>query len=541
MGKATARSVVLISIDTLRYDCVGLCARRPHLSAYGLADSVATPNLDAFLARSVYFTEALSPAPITTSAHASVMTGLYPARHGARALFTWALADGVRTLAQQLEPQGYSCVAVLEDGDGSFMRAGSGVLNGFDTFFTDERDACRHCAALDGPVLLFLHVWDVHSPYCWSLCEEVRAQDAARRRAEADLCGVLGIEAAAGDDWQAQTAFWRRVSRAARSKLDEREAARLFLDWYVRGVNWFDSVRWPRIVRSLKQAGLYDDAVIVLFGDHGEALLPDGAGLPMWHLSTVLDDALRVPLAVKAPGLAAEQVGGQASLLDVAPTVLDLLGLGSGSLGLDGETDGRSLLPAEGGRAAAREFAFAEAWDKAPALDPRQEEDAGLEARLREVWAPVQACVRTSGAKLLWHPGAPALGRFRTQASGAPDRSQRPRGRLRTLMHERLPTPLVRMLRAATARMHGEGAGTPPDLASPAAWREAPLFLIDLQNDPLELRPRPCGPTGATEEELDLLEGLREYWQGGVTGPAIRLAAGQGPVLRRLKDLGYAD
>jgi predicted AlkP superfamily pyrophosphatase or phosphodiesterase len=68
------RTVVLITIDTLRADRVG---------AYGWA-AARTPALDALAARGIRFTRAFATAPITLPSHASLLTGLYPPGHGSR-------------------------------------------------------------------------------------------------------------------------------------------------------------------------------------------------------------------------------------------------------------------------------------------------------------------------------------------------------------------------------------------------------------------------------------------------------------------------
>ena len=65
------------------------------------------------------------------------MTGLYPARHGARSYFTWGIPGEVNTLGELLAGRGYTTAAVLEDGERNFLRTGTDVLRGFDAFFQD--------------------------------------------------------------------------------------------------------------------------------------------------------------------------------------------------------------------------------------------------------------------------------------------------------------------------------------------------------------------------------------------------------------------
>jgi hypothetical protein len=58
------QSVVLISLDTLRYDYAGVRPEKVHLASYGLTDLLSTPNLDRFFSESADFVECLSPAPL---------------------------------------------------------------------------------------------------------------------------------------------------------------------------------------------------------------------------------------------------------------------------------------------------------------------------------------------------------------------------------------------------------------------------------------------------------------------------------------------
>ena len=77
-GPDRAPDVVIVTWDTVRADRVGTAA--------DTAGPSPTPRLDALAREGVSFAEARSPVPITLPAHASLMTGLFPAAHGARAL-----------------------------------------------------------------------------------------------------------------------------------------------------------------------------------------------------------------------------------------------------------------------------------------------------------------------------------------------------------------------------------------------------------------------------------------------------------------------
>ena len=98
-----ARSVLLITVDTLRADRLG---------CYG--DTRArTPRIDALAAAGTVFERAFTPVPITLPAHASLFTGLIPPAHGVRGNGAFALATGVATLAEALSAAGRSTAAFV--------------------------------------------------------------------------------------------------------------------------------------------------------------------------------------------------------------------------------------------------------------------------------------------------------------------------------------------------------------------------------------------------------------------------------------------
>src|SRR5437868_2650918 len=86
---SSPRAIVLVTVDTLRLDRVGV---------YGSTRGL-TPALDRFAAAAARFTAAVTQVPLTLPAHATILTGLHPARHGVRTNDGFQLASGVPTLA----------------------------------------------------------------------------------------------------------------------------------------------------------------------------------------------------------------------------------------------------------------------------------------------------------------------------------------------------------------------------------------------------------------------------------------------------------
>src|SRR5262245_1715171 len=152
-----APNVLLVSIDTLRADHVGL---------YGY-ERDTTPFLDRFAAGAKVFERAFSTCPWTLVAHMPMLTGLFPAQHGVVA-DELALANDIPLLAERLKGAGYQTLGLYYT---SWIHERFGFARGFDVFRAhgSAEEAGEHAreelARLDRerPWFLFYHLFDVHN------------------------------------------------------------------------------------------------------------------------------------------------------------------------------------------------------------------------------------------------------------------------------------------------------------------------------------------------------------------------------------------
>jgi choline-sulfatase len=288
-------SVLLISIDTTRADRLG-CYGRPDAS---------TPNLDRWAAEGVVFENAVTSVPVTLPAHASLMSGLLPHRHGVRDNGIYRVPDDPPTLAALLAEAGYDTAAVV---GAAVLDRQYGLGRGFKRYEDSVGPmglaiAERNAAAVTGaaavaarslrrPFFLFVHYYDPHAAY------------------------------------NPPTPFAERF----RSDLYQGEIA--YVDEQI-----------GRLRRELEGLGLLDGTVVVITSDHGESLGEHGEPT---HGVFLYQATLRIPLIIVAPNRwpGGRRVAKLASLIDVPPTLLDLTGLR-----VPGALDGRSLAPAVEGEA----------------------------------------------------------------------------------------------------------------------------------------------------------------------------------------------
>jgi arylsulfatase A-like enzyme len=306
---AGVRNLVIITIDTLRADRVG---------AYGYA-AARTPTMDRLAREGVRFTHAYATAPITLTSHASLMTGRYPAGHGAR-------HNGMRldlttpTLADALARAGFAT--------GAFIAAYPldrrfGLIKGFGTY-GDRMPPSRNGRAVNERpgrevvdqalgwldqhrgerFFLWVHLFEPHTPY----------RDPANTR-----------------------------GRSAEARYDEEVAEA--------------DTQAGRVVEAL--APIRSNTLVIVAADHGEAFGEHGE---IGHSIFIYDTTLRVPLLATGPGLpAGRTIADPVALIDVAPTAMHLLGVPAF------DADGVDLQPLISGAPLPARALYAESF--APLLD----------------------------------------------------------------------------------------------------------------------------------------------------------------------------
>jgi arylsulfatase A-like enzyme len=269
--------------------------------------------------------------PLTAPAHATMMTGLYPPEHGVienAAL----LMGGVDILADRLQKAGYattSVVGVTFLAEYGMERGFDVVDRGFDKGYERHADRVTDAAtahldqAGDKPLLLWAHYYDPHNPY----------------RPPPQFLPILREQGVPQNEDD-----WRKVETRLRSELHSDYAgpdARTFLlnQYAYDGEIEFMDAQVGRLLDHLKASGRYDDALVIIVGDHGEAF-GEHPGDVM-HGTRLYETTMHVPWMIKLPGQREGRVtDALVSLIDLMPTVLDVL-----ELPVPARCSGKSLVP----------------------------------------------------------------------------------------------------------------------------------------------------------------------------------------------------
>jgi arylsulfatase A-like enzyme/Tfp pilus assembly protein PilF len=289
-----AFNVVLITIDTLRAD---------HVGCYGYKQ-IKTPNIDGLAADGARFDRAFAVVPVTLPSHSSMLTGTYPMLSGMHDFSGNKLSPNQPTLASVLKQSGYQTAAVVA---AAVLDSRFGLNQGFDYYYDhfdfsrldeanlDEMERPGNIVAdvtldwlaknSEKKFFVWMHLYDPHFPYH---PPEPYATEYANQPYDGEIA---------------------------------------FADEQV-----------GRLLRFLKDKGLYKNTVIVLCGDHGESLGEHGEKT---HGFFIYNATMHVPLIVHAPGNGvARVVADPVSLVDLMPTMLSAVGVEVPS-----QVQGRNLLP----------------------------------------------------------------------------------------------------------------------------------------------------------------------------------------------------
>lgn len=332
--------VLLISIDTLRSDCLGLNPDKRSLRRFDLKKHADTPTLDGLCARGTYFPNCYATAPYTTASHGSMLTGRWTVNHGIREYFRTPLSEDVSSLFSRFKQAGH--VTILATDFPTLLGPILGFSKDVDHYVDEDDGQLTELLHQhrDEPVFCFWHFATVHAPYGIDSLEA----DGPRFREEVCRVGALaGVAepARTEPDWILENNR-SQEERALRMWYYESietlyRAGRYdtLMDLYISGIDLFDRDRLARAVESLRSAGWLDDSLIAVTADHGEEYSGRGCD----HFDSIWHGVMNVPLTLIGPGIAQNRIDDELIRnIDIAPTLLDLAGLP-----LDPPLDGISL------------------------------------------------------------------------------------------------------------------------------------------------------------------------------------------------------
>ncbi|MBN2377822.1 MAG: sulfatase-like hydrolase/transferase [Sedimentisphaerales bacterium] len=272
------RQIILISIDTCRAD---------HLSCYGYSQET-TPHIDALAQKAILFNNAITPVPLTLPAHSSMMTGTIPNQHGVHDNMDYQLGSSNITLAEILGKKGYKTAAIVS----SFVLDHKfGLDQGFESY--NDQFEQQHT---------YLEISE-------------------RRGEEVTRLANQWLDA----NQQEEFFFFLHYYDPHADYRPPEPYATKFKDHLYAGEIAYTDHCIGGVIDKLKQLGIYDSALVIIVGDHGEGLGEHGEN---FHSYFVYQSTTRVPLIVKPPNSKKGQnINRLVGLIDIVPTVLGYAGI----------------------------------------------------------------------------------------------------------------------------------------------------------------------------------------------------------------------
>ena len=353
-GDIDRPNIVLVVFDTVRAD---------HTSVHAY-ERDTTPNLRALAKQASLYTRAIAVSDMTLPAHASMFTGIVPTKHGAH----WdppshpygrPLDEKFTTLAEILSDEGYSTLAAVANY--LFVNRFYGMDQGFEFFDAQERISVSHstktfllrysaCRCLDllipsarlyrsmvtaqqinetaldflsvaaernRPFFLFVNYMDAHIPY---------------------LPPEPFDSLYPGKDTQLPFPKFRKLKGKVlqNEHAITKEQYHGLVSQYDGGIAYAD-FHFGRLIAQLKELALYDNSLLIVTSDHGEAF---GERSLLEHPVSTYQSQIHVPLIIKYPNDNQNLVTNRlVSQVDLFPTILDVAGID-----IPDNIDGKSLL-----------------------------------------------------------------------------------------------------------------------------------------------------------------------------------------------------
>ncbi|GEM_PF-1264674 len=332
---ATQRpNVILISLDTLRPDRLGCYGDEP-------SDS---PHLDALAAEGMLFTDAYSTSSYTLPSHGSMLTGQYPAFHGAVDVTDALDPQRSPLLADLLADAGYVTAGFTGAG---YVSSEYGFATGFDRY--SHNDPVWAVDTVRGAMLLDTMSWErlPLSPELLRRYDAGSVTDWLETRPDGApfflfLHTYIAHNFAPSEPWlkshgllgrSGEDGFQRPFNHKDReafnngAELSLSDVQKQYLPYYDATIAMADEFV-GQVLASLSAAGLSDHTMVVVTSDHGEEFGEHGF---FGHGETLYDGNTRVPLIVRLPADQAGEPGqvltAPVSLVDIAPWVLSVAGL----------------------------------------------------------------------------------------------------------------------------------------------------------------------------------------------------------------------
>lgn len=358
--KKNIQHIILVSIDTLRADCISASPRsKDYLKKYKVNTLLDTKVLDDILKSSIYFNNCFSVAPYTSAAHTAYFTGMWPLHNGIYEFFNRKINKP--TIFQLAKKKGYT--TIFQTDFPVILGPYLGITKGIDHYFIENDIAALKTLKKnkEKKTISFFHFGGVHYPYGFHTLKfggedylnKVRSLEKKYKITHKELNKLNDIL----DETfrkKKDTEYLLRYKLIVEKLYREKKYDDLF-NLYLEGVNYFLKHRLNPFIEEIKRFVDENNAILFLFSDHGEEWDEFSEG----HHNSSSDNVLRVPLMIYGNKIKPRVEEGLIRTIDLAPTIVNLFS----NLDRKNKMDGSRLNIFNSEKSErSREYAISQVW-----------------------------------------------------------------------------------------------------------------------------------------------------------------------------------
>ncbi len=319
--KSNFQHIIMISLDSLREDCITCFKKSKFVREYGIKN-FNTKILDEVISKGVYFTNCFSSAPYTSSSHAAYFTGDWPRKNGVYEFFNRKIS--VPTIFELAKKSGFD--TIFQTDFPIILGKSIGFDNGVDNYYIeDELSALNKLKELKNKkTLAFFHFGGIHYPYGFHKLK-FAPKDYPRKVKELEKKYNLKkndkfedmLDESYRDEKDKDYLFrYKRII----DYLSERNLFSKLNELYLEGIQYFLNNRFKKFFNELMNFVENNNAILILFSDHGEHWSINSKG----HANSISEKTLRVPLLLYSKNIRPKVVSRLVRTIDVAPTIISL-------------------------------------------------------------------------------------------------------------------------------------------------------------------------------------------------------------------------
>lgn len=335
--KKNIQHIILVSIDTLRADCINASPRaKEYAKKYKIKTSLKTDVLDKILNSGLYYNNCFSVAPYTSAAHAAYFTGMWPLHNGVYEFFNRKLVKP--TIFEYAKKMGYT--TIFQTDFPIILGPYLGFTKGVDQYFIEDENKAFEALIRNKKknTLSFFHFAGVHYPYGFHTLKFGRTDYENKILSLEKKYKIYNKEKHKPNDILDETFRNKKDTglllryKYIIEKLYQNKMYDDLFELYLEGINYFLKNRFNKFISKVKTFVDKNNAILFLFSDHGEEWDANSEG----HHNSLSDNVLRVPLVVYGKQINPDIRRDLVRTVDLAPTIINLLQYRAGNINMDG-------------------------------------------------------------------------------------------------------------------------------------------------------------------------------------------------------------